>query len=388
MTRNDNPLRSADVRERNAKIVLKLIRNAYPKGLSQAEAVQATGLRAPTMFRIFSSLEAEGVINALPACPEQQEEAKKGRPRMCYGVRPDALYCIGAEFWLDRVSIGIFDFQGELLKSSQDTLTAAIDAQAVVETLWRQTEDLIGAAGIDRSRILGMGVGAPGQVNVRSGSVAFYSRIAGMRGFPLAKALEDKLDLPVQLHNNCSIIALAESRYGELPGAEALFMFLLRSGVNGSFVSEGRAHLASDGNTIETGHVVVQPDGESCVCGARGCLEAQLSHCDQSNLGRGHWLFNGPAAIDNDERCRVYAAAAPYLAAATRTMARLYSPKAFLFVAATRELAEGLSAAVQQDLQAHTSGFDSDATAFYARAYNDALALRGAADLVMDAYFS
>ena len=50
-----NPLRAADIRERNEKIVLRLIHASRGQGLSQSEVVQSTGLKAPTIFRIFSA---------------------------------------------------------------------------------------------------------------------------------------------------------------------------------------------------------------------------------------------------------------------------------------------------------------------------------------------
>lgn len=388
MPHRDHPLRTADVRERNAKLVLRLIRAAGKPGLSQAEAVTATGLRAPTIFRIFSGLEEEGFLRPLPNCPEARDEGRKGRPRVCYGVRAEARYYLGAEFWLDRISMGLFDFSGALVSREQLAVPEGVDADGIAASLVGMARGLLASHAVGPERFLGLGVGAPGQVNVRAGRVVYYARIPGMRDYPLAAALESALGAPALLHNNCSVIALAESRYSGLDGADALFMFLLRSGVNGSFVSSAGPYLASDGSTIETGHVVVRPDGTRCSCGSRGCLEAELGACDPSGELRGRWLFDGPAAKAPPTREAGVAKAAPYLAAATRTMARLYRPKAFLYLAATAELAAAVRDAVKAELESYPSGFDDAATAFHAGAYDDGLALRGAADLVTDAYLS
>ena len=65
-------------------------------------------------------------------------------------------------------------------------------------------------------------------------------RIRGMKDFPIGSVLEAKLRLPVYVHNNCSIIAQSEFRYGDLGGGDSMFMFLLRSGVNRE---QGKQHL-------------------------------------------------------------------------------------------------------------------------------------------------
>lgn len=60
-----NPLRTADLRVHNQNIVLSMIHAAGRQGTSQSEVVHKTGLKAPTIFRIFSSLEEDGLIESI-----------------------------------------------------------------------------------------------------------------------------------------------------------------------------------------------------------------------------------------------------------------------------------------------------------------------------------
>ncbi len=390
MPASDNPLRAADVRERNEKIVLKLIRAAGPRGLSQSEAVVATGLRAPTIFRIFTSLEESGYIEPRSGgCSERgtADRERKGRPRVSYVVRAEALYSFGVEFWVDRVSLGLFDFSGSRVDSCIEPLPRGADAEAVLATIAGLVERCVAAHGLDPARLLGLGLGAPGQVNVRSREVAFYSRIPGMRDFPMASRLEGLLGMPILIHNNCSVIALAEYRYGGLAAEGSAFTFLLRSGVNGAFVDGGRVYLASDGSTIESGHVAVDSGGEACACGSHGCLEAYVTALDRPNLEAGRWLFEGlepELAAGNPSALVTLDEASRYLAAASRTVARLFRPRAFLVVAASLPVAETLVRLLRDRFARDASGFDRPPPSFYARAYDESLAQRGAADLVID----
>jgi len=410
MAHGKDPLRAADVRERNEKIVLRLIHTEGERGLSQSEAVIATGLKAPTIFRIFSSLEAAGFIELLPPPPPgpalvtasaaaglHAKLERKGRRPSAYIARRSALSLIGVEFWAERVSIGVFDFQNGELYSKVLPLARGMDAEGVCALIGDLVDAAIAELRLDRAKVLGLGLGAPGQVNVRTRTVSFYSRIPGLVDFPIASRLDERLGLPVTIHNNCSVIALSEFRYGGLGASGSMFMFLLRSGVNGAFVDSGRIYLTSEGTTIETGHIPVAVDGAACSCGARGCLEAYITALDKKNLDEGGLLFEslGPDLAPGQglelgqrraEAEAVLGEAATYLAQAVRTACRLFSPRSFLFVAASVTVAQALARLVRERVDSEVSGFDRVCPEFHARAYDPILAQRGAAALVLDAF--
>jgi predicted NBD/HSP70 family sugar kinase len=401
MPHGKDPLRAADVRQRNEKIVLRLIHTEGGRGLSQSEAVVATGLKAPTIFRIFSNLEAAGFIETLPppspgpapataAARADGKLERKGRRPSVYITRRSAHSIVGVEFWAARVSIGIFDFQGGELYSKVLPLARGMDAEGVCALIGNLVDAAIAEVGLDRGKVLGLGLGAPGQVNVRTRTISFYSRTPGFIDFPIAARLEERLGLPVTIHNNCSVIALSEFRYGGLAAGGPMFMFLLRSGVNGAFVDSGRIHLTSEGTTIETGHIPVDVEGPECSCGARGCLEACLAALDMQNLDEGGSLFEGlgPALVSGGEpeAEAVLTRAATHLAQAVRIACRLFSPRSFLFVAASAAVAEALAGRVRDLVAREVSGFGRVLPEFHARSYDPVLAQRGAAALVLDSF--
>ena len=397
MSPEQNPLRASDVRERNEKLVLRLIHGSGDRGFSQSEAVAATGLKAPTIFRIFSSLEAAGYIELAPqgaaeAVPAGRSE-RKGRRPASYLARAEACVLVGVEFWAGSLSLGVFDFRGRALYSKVFPLDPAQGAEKVLATVAARVSKALAGLGIATERVLGLGLGAPGQVDVGRRAVSFYARIPGMTDFPAAERLESRLGLPVTIHNNCSVVALSEFRHGDLGEEDSTFMFLLRSGVNGAFVDSGRLHLTSRGRTIETGHLSVSLDGPDCPCGSRGCLEARLCALDRGNLDAGRWLFEGlgPELAAGGKRAAAAASvldeASASLASAARTVSRLFEPASYLFVAASAEVAEGLASRVRARIAEAGSGFDRVLPAFHGRAYDPALAQRGAADLVLDAFF-
>lgn len=397
MTTKNSPLRAADVRKRNENIVLRLIYSARKAGLSQSEVVAATGLKPPTIFRIFSALEAAGYIEPLPQTSSQagdrEKQEKKGRRPLAYITKPDALYLVGVEFWVEQISFGIFDFQGKPVFARTVPLARSENAADVVDLIVSHLQAAIQSLRIPAKKVLGIGIGAPGQVNVGGRVVTSYPRIPGMRNFPIAALLEERLGFPVFLHNNCSIIAQSEFRYGRLGMGDSMFMFLLRSGINGAFVDGGKIFLSPRGTTIEMGHISIDHDGPPCICGAKGCLEAFMSSLDHEGHDDRRWLFENLEGGVNDAAARDSSAAtldtaASYLAAAVQTASRLFRPSSFLFVTHSGEIAEQLARRVGEKVARNASIFDDAAPRFFGCAYDPELAQRGAADLVVDAFLS
>lgn len=393
MALDTGPLRASDIRQQNEKIVLRLIHDAGARGISQSEVVITTGLKAPTIFRIFSFLEESGYIEPVESALKlKQNEAvrrqeKRGRRPVVYRAKADARYVLGIEFHVERISLGVFDFLGNQLYARDVPLNKTEDALAVVRIIVELASEAISQLKLDKTRILGIGVGAPGQVNVGSRLVASYPRIPGMRNFPIATILEKELALPVVLHNNCSVLAKSQCRYGEIGDEESLFMFLLRTGVNGAFVDKGKVFLSPQGTTIEMGHISIDYDGPSCVCGARGCLEAFMTALDTENLSKGHWLFE-ELNIEDRASAPILDYAASYLSSAVQTVSRLFRPASYLVVARSEPLASALASRMSTHLSKELSTFDDMMPRFIGRAYDASLALRGAADLVVDSFLS
>jgi predicted NBD/HSP70 family sugar kinase len=391
MSPSSKPLRVSDVRKRNEKLVLRLVHAAGESGLSQSEVVLTTGLKPPTIFRIFSYLEAEGFIEPftaeLSSIDDRSRQEKKGRRPVAYVVKKNAYYFIGIEFWVERISIGVFDFMGTSIYSQTKSLSRSEDADRVVELIASLVEKAIAATSVPKDLIVGVGIGAPGQVDVGERVIVSYPRIPGMKRYPIAGILEKKLGLRIFLHNNCTVIAQSEYRYGSSKPEESMFMLLLRSGVNGAFVDEGRVFLSPKGTTIEMGHICIDYDGPLCVCGARGCLEAFITSMDSENLRRGNWLFEGLDPKDPSSDATL-SAAAGYISGALQTASRLFRPTSFLLIANSEAIAMELAQRTTEKLSREASSFDVIKPRVFGRAYNLKLALRGAADLVLDSFLS
>jgi glucokinase len=119
------------------------------------------------------------------------------------------------------------------------------------------------------------GVGIPGLYDPHKGTTRFLVNIPGdWDGRVVAAPVASALGVPVALINDARAFGLAELRLGAGRGASSMVGLTLGTGVGGVIAIDGKVHQGHDGTAGEIGHQTIDPDGPSCNCGNRGCLEA------------------------------------------------------------------------------------------------------------------
>ena len=388
-----NPLRSSDLRIHNQRIILSRIYGARKTGISQSELVVNTGLKAPTIFRIFSSLEEQKLIEILreDSGDSGEDQVRKGRRPVVYTVKSDALYTVGLEFWVCNISLGVFNFNGDRVYSRIEPLDVNISFMEIIDFIVSLVNEALENLRIDKSKVIGLGVAAPGQVDVVNRKIMSYPRIKGMQNIALADELEARLGLMVILHNNCSVIALSEFHHGGFDHRGSLFTFLLRAGINGAFVDERGIYVTSQGSSLESGHVLVDPQGIPCNCGIRGCLESHIQALDKDNVRAGKPLFSGleeRLAMGDNSAKVITAKTADCLFTVTKSIMRFFTPRSFLVLANGELLSQNIAENLQKCWARETDVFVPEAPQVFSHSYNALASQRGASDLVLSYYFS
>lgn len=175
-----------------------------------------------------------------------------------------------------RVKAALVDAAGAEVVAATEPTPAGLGrpgvlVDAVVQTVHRLRAQ---AAAEDRD-VVACGVVVPGIVDDASG-VAAYSANLGWRDLPLAQPLASALGVPVAIGHDVRAGLLAETRWGAAQGSRHVLFLPLGTGIAGALMLDGHVVVA-DGWSGEVGHVVVEPGGPVCGCGARGCLEAVAS---------------------------------------------------------------------------------------------------------------
>jgi len=129
---------------------------------------------------------------------------------------------------------------------------------------------------IDTTAAVAVGVGCGGPM-ARGGEHVSPLNIPSWRAFPLRSRIAAHLDRPVFVDNDAKALALGEGWLGAAADADNFIGMVVSTGIGGGIVLDGRLLDGREGNAGHVGHVIVEPDGHQCGCGARGCVEAEAS---------------------------------------------------------------------------------------------------------------
>ncbi|MCI1019406.1 ROK family transcriptional regulator [Microbacterium sp. C5A9] len=250
----------------NQSVILEAIRRSV-EGLSRIELVEATGLSAQTVTNITRRLlddeliaEAGRTING------------PGKPRVTLRLVAGSRFSIGVHLDPAVITVVLLDIAGTVVRR-RVVRAADRDPRAVVDTMAGTIDELISEAGIERARVAGIGVAAPGPLDAAGGTVIDPPKLQGWHRVPLRAVLAEATGLPVAVEKDTTAAAVGEAWTGG-GAADGSFLFVyLGTGIGASLVREGDAIRGSSHNFGEVGHIIVDPDGPPCACGSRGCVE-------------------------------------------------------------------------------------------------------------------
>jgi len=169
-----------------------------------------------------------------------------------------------------KIAAGVVDETGRLLDRRDAPTPRTTDADEVFATV----DKVLGALGPTGVDAVGVGCGGPMDAG---GEHVSPLNIPAWRGFPLRARLGERLGLPVRVDNDAKALALAEGWTGAARSAANFIGMVVSTGIGGGIVLDGRLLDGAAGNAGHIGHVIVEPEGRECPCGARGCVEAEAS---------------------------------------------------------------------------------------------------------------
>jgi glucokinase len=177
-----------------------------------------------------------------------------------------------------KMAAGLVTFDGDLVERAVVPTRSSV-AGAGGDDLWADLEEIVvkvqSAAGPD-DRLVVCGAGCGGPMSPGGDEVSPLN-IPPWRSFPLRARLGAASGLPVFVDNDAKALALGEGWVGAARGSRDYLAMVVSTGVGGGIVLDGRLLGGRLGNAGHIGHVIVEPDGRACVCGGRGCLEAEAS---------------------------------------------------------------------------------------------------------------
>ena len=291
------------VRRHHLSVVLEHLVRHGPR--SRAALAEETGLTKATVSTLVADLLDRGLVVELAV----QRAGRVGRPPTDVAAAGHRVGALGLQIDVDGVAATVVDLAGEVRVLHRDPArTRDVATSRVVDRLRRVTSAAMSdaeALGVD---VIGAALALPGLVDRRTGTLFVAPNLhwfdADLTSIVVRLGLPEHL--PLAVDNEANLGALAELRLGAGRSLTSFVYVSVGVGVGAGIVVDGQVLRGAHGFAGELGHVVVDPDGKPCACGARGCLETIVG--------------DDVAATPGD--------VADALAAALRTVVHLVDPQA------------------------------------------------------------
>jgi glucokinase-like ROK family protein len=248
-----------------AQAVLRLIWKEQE--ISRAEISRRLEVSRSTVSEIVSALLPEGLVAEVGTGP-----SRGGRRPVVLRFQDDAYAILGVEMGATHVEVALTDLRGRVLAVEHRDHPVRTDPEGTRRLIAELCDACLRRARIPRRRLMGIGVAVPSPVDPSN-----PTRLSGLvmpdwHGQLGLDPLASRLGAPLFVDNDANLGALAEQWWGGGRGVDDFAYIKLATGIGSGHVMGGEIYRGATGVAGEIGHLAMDPHGEPCICGLRGCL--------------------------------------------------------------------------------------------------------------------
>nr|WP_240450309.1 ROK family transcriptional regulator [Streptomyces sp. 11-1-2] len=267
----------------NESVILDAIRR-HPAGLSRVELAKATGLSAQTVSNITRRLLDQGL-----ARESGKQNIGSGKPRTLLEIVPTSRFAVGVHLDPAVITTVVVDLHGTVVAQRHRQTPSGGDTDRIAADMAASVSALVTESGIDDSRVLGLGIAAPGPIDAAAGWVVDPPELPAWGRYPLRDRLSAETGFPALLDKDVTAAVVAERWAGAATDSRNLLFFYLGTGSGMGLVVEDTVLRGSSGNAGEVG-------GLGAACSARalvdeaialGVLGAEYTCLDPADAQRG-----------------------------------------------------------------------------------------------------
>ncbi|MBB6499310.1 ROK family transcriptional regulator [Pedobacter cryoconitis] len=243
----------------------------YKHPLSLTELSKLTQKSVPLVAKIVNELIDEGYVQEQGLAP-----STGGRRASIFLLNPNKQrYVVSVATDQFTARMIIYDLSNNIIHPIETLELALTEDFDAVDKLVSFIHENIEASGIDKEKLLGVGIGMPGFIIAEEG--VNHSHLKTNDGTQLGKYLTEKLKLPVFIENDSRLIALAEFYFGAAVGRKDVMVVNIGWGTGLGIIVNGQLYKGSGGYAGEFSHIPLSNTNILCSCGKRGCLEVETS---------------------------------------------------------------------------------------------------------------
>jgi len=384
---NFEPFSKDLMRQMNRSLVLNTIRLEGP--ISRAQIARGTGLSAATVSGLVSELLDDDLI-----LEREEGDSSGGRRPVLLSLNPSGGFVMGIKLMEDHLIAALTNLEANVVDSMNVPFNST-EPEEVVEAIADGVEHLLAKNEIPPTKLFGVGVGLAGIVDQETG-ILRLSPIFGWQGVPFGKMVQNKLQVPVYIDNDVNTVTLTEKWFGMARDIDHFLTVTIGRGVGLGIVANGRLYRGR-GGAGEFGHIAVDPEGDLCSCGKRGCLETFVA--DPSLLKKAKAdpsLRKQVQSIDDLRKLAVegnaaakaiYALAGEILGREIANLINIFDPQMIILTGEGVKARDLFVEAMFTAVQSHTMPGMGKDTTVHIDELEDLAWARGAAGLVLRAVF-
>ena len=205
-------------------------------------------------------------------------------------------FAIGVDLGGTNLRIAAVDEQGQLLEKITLGTKVSLGRDHVLNDMCAAIQQLAEKYSA-KAKLAGTGIGVPGIIDMRTGMLRESPNLPGWADYPVRAEIERRLKTAVILENDANVAALGEKWLGAARDYNDMAMLTLGTGVGGGLVLNGHIWHGMNGMAGEFGHSTVEPEGQRCGCGNRGCLEQYASATAVVRMAREVVASGRPSAL-------------------------------------------------------------------------------------------
>lgn len=236
------------------------------------DLVRLTGRSQPTIMKWVGVLEEEGYLRR-----EGYGQSTGGRRPALFVFDARRALVVGLAVEIPNVEAALLDLAGTPVRTDGWTVRQTGSGHETLSELVGRLETFLASSASAPGRLASGGLAFSGFIDHRAGVSIATPRLSDWHAVPVRDAFEQRFGVPFVLNHHIDALTLAESSYGAARDHPDALFFDVGFGLGVRVVKDGLPVAGAFGNAGLIGHTTVVPDGRTCVCGNRGCLEEYVS---------------------------------------------------------------------------------------------------------------
>ncbi|RKP46732.1 ROK family transcriptional regulator [Cohnella endophytica] len=240
--------------------------------ITRAELTKITKLSATTVSALIEELIAQNFVEEVG----EKITAGAGRRATYLQINKDGGCVIGISLGNNSLICAVMNLHGQCI--TEFATKIAIGNDSLAEQIGSALRNCMNHVGtLTANKIMGIGISTPGIIDEREETV-LYSSLLKLNNFNLRKQVSEIFpNVPIKIVNDSNAAAFAEHYIGAGKDKSSLVYLTINEGMGAGIILNSQIHSGFRGAAGEIGHIPVDPQGEICNCGQRGCAETVLT---------------------------------------------------------------------------------------------------------------